>query len=451
MAQPPQTWTPQQRDPVWVAQTLLPGPNGRRFDGAGLEAFTSVVPTGVVTMYDSIRPSLMPKGAPAYAGYADGTYADMSTVEALFPGATYVSIAIAPTTRAMYIDIEPGNYTASAVPGFIKAGGMGFYASPGAGSGYSVQDCLDACSAAGIARPKVWSAHWIGRHICGPATCGYPQADGTQYVATLAWDESVVTAPGFFELQVFPLLPGAIGQQVVVLQKMINKWIKALGIPLELDPDGVFGPVTEAAVQAALVYWHYNAAAVAAGEVDRSLWNHLAASPPPPPPPPPTIPAWQVDIYDKLPDVREGASDTSGHVPWVTQVQLLASIAGPVPCTPDGFYGPKTKASVLAVQQAHDIPVRTGDVDGYTWQVLLARSLGGILPEVAQGNTDPLWVRRVQALCDAHGVSTAIDGVYGPGTKSSVQAVQHQYLSYDQADGVVGPVTWHCLAVHAHP
>ena len=46
---------------------------------------------------------------------------------------------------------------------------------------------VTALGGAGISRAEVrlWSAHYgQGKHICGPGTCGYPAADGTQWTDT---------------------------------------------------------------------------------------------------------------------------------------------------------------------------------------------------------------------------------------------------------------------------
>lgn len=63
------------------------------------------------TMYDSITPANIPAGAVLVAGYADGFYANLSGLAARFPGATVVSIAVHPSTRAQVLDVESGDAT----------------------------------------------------------------------------------------------------------------------------------------------------------------------------------------------------------------------------------------------------------------------------------------------------------------------------------------------------
>ncbi len=62
-------------------------------------------------MYDAVTPSNIPSGAAMVAGYADGYYANMGEMAALFPHAIRVSIAVKWTTRAQVLDVENGDAT----------------------------------------------------------------------------------------------------------------------------------------------------------------------------------------------------------------------------------------------------------------------------------------------------------------------------------------------------
>lgn len=64
------------------------------------------------------------------------------------------------------------------------------------------------------------------------------------------------------------------------------------------------------------------------------------------------------------------------------------------------------------------------------------------LPTIAQGATGTA-VRTAQALCNARGFTTAVDGIYGPETKWAVEQVQQQ--GRISVDGIAGPQTWPVL------
>jgi peptidoglycan hydrolase-like protein with peptidoglycan-binding domain len=452
---------PQLHDPAWVAQAMEPGPNGVRFDNAGKLLAAANLPPDIEAMYDSTSVAALPAGAFAYAVYLDGAYANLAAARARF-GDSQLLVTITPdgAEGATYIDIEPGNVLAPAAATFIKNGGTGFYASPGAAAGYSVQNCIDACSAAGIPRTayRVWSAHWIGRHICGPSTCGYPQADGTQFVSTAGWDESAVVNPVFFQL---PSPPAPVpqewtgdGRSSLAQAAALAPGQTAAGVLVStVVRYGTLGAALAATIDAVFAGTAPPDTAVPAGSV---LW--LLAPPPAPapapapaPPPLPAVPAWQTALYAKLPSVRLGDQDTAGMVPWVRQVQLLVNAAGE-PASVDGDFGPLTQTALEAAQQAAGL-LATGWTDPVTWEVLVGGSASAVLPVVAEGSGDAAAVRRVQALCIAHGLQLAVDGVYGTGTRDAVVQVQKSYYPDDPAaqDGVVGPVTWSLLAAHAVP
>jgi hypothetical protein len=57
----------------------------------------------------------------------------------------------------------------------------------------------------------------------------------------------------------------------------------------------------------------------------------------------------------------------------------------------------------------------------------------------------PQWrfVGRLQSACNALGVPTPVDGVFGPQTQNSVKMIQRQFKITQ--DGIAGPQTWTCL------
>lgn len=184
-----------------------------------------------------------------------------------------------------------------------------------------------------------------------------------------------------------------------------------------------------------------------------SWFASFRTTPKPPPPPHSPVPPWQKAIIDRLPELREGASDQGGHVSWVRQLQFLLDIAAVHPVTVDGSFGSDTKQAVIAFQNSRHLRP-DGVVGPNTLQSLVAGTPTGILPEhVARGTSDrpggTFWVHRIQAYCNVHGVPTGIDGIFGPDTEASVKAVQAAY--HVPATGYVDKVTWSLLIAHVKP
>ena len=171
--------------------------------------------TGELKMLDSIIPANLPPGADAYLGYVNGAWPTYDTVKAKFPGVPVLSLTVLPGARADGCDCETGDLTIAQVPGWVRAeldaGALLPVVYMGAAN---MRPVTAALGAAGIARGQVrlLSAHYgVGKHICGPNTCGYPQANGTQFTDTAPGlngsliDESLLSA-GFFGAPHAPLL-----------------------------------------------------------------------------------------------------------------------------------------------------------------------------------------------------------------------------------------------------
>lgn len=140
-----------------------------------------------VTQYDAIPPIIanIPADAEAVAGYTDGIYAWSAADWARFPDAHHLTITIGRGGRARCLDVEQGAAGVGQVPGFLGGGADTSDGLPVLyGSASIVGQLISTAAAAGHARDSylVWSAHYNRQpHICGPNTCGFPQADGTQY------------------------------------------------------------------------------------------------------------------------------------------------------------------------------------------------------------------------------------------------------------------------------
>lgn len=143
-----------------------------------------------ITMYDAI-PELIgriPAKPQAVAGYVNGRYAWSASDWARFPGAEHLTISVNSQGNARALDIEAGDAAPEDAPGWLlhhadhSHGLPVLYCSASA-----VASVLAALTTHGIGRGSVliWSAHYgKGKHICGPKTCGFPQADGTQHTDT---------------------------------------------------------------------------------------------------------------------------------------------------------------------------------------------------------------------------------------------------------------------------
>jgi hypothetical protein len=142
--------------------------------------------------YDSVADTvaewhaIVPVKDPQVIGsYRNGRYENEAVAQQAFPKARHVCYDVnASDPSADILDVEPGDaFPSQAGPWSKKYKGTlplpAHYCSASAVSTL-VSDMLDS----GFKRTDflVQSAHYtMQEHICGPGTCGYPQADGTQF------------------------------------------------------------------------------------------------------------------------------------------------------------------------------------------------------------------------------------------------------------------------------
>ena len=312
---------------------------------------------------DSITASGCLPGLPVYAGYYNGTFANLNSFRATFPAAIILSITPNGVKGARCIDCEPGDATVAQAAQFVAdnlpeagAGGRNDGGKPmvycSAGDSQAV---INAIAAKGIARSDwdLWSAHWIGQHICSPSACGYPQADATQYMdgTSADYDEFYVycfgSTPPPPPPAEWPLSIGSTYTAVVkTLQASINKWITALagtfGASVLLTVDGAFGPLTAAAVTVAQAYFGDTGPA---GTCSQALYNDLAGPP---------VSPWPL------------VSGDAGALVKALQAGLNKWKFGAL--TLDGDFGPLTKAAVVKAQAYF----KNGAVSGTCDQALFA-------------------------------------------------------------------------------
>lgn len=106
----------------------------------------------------------------------------------------------------------------------------------------------------------------------------------------------------------------------------------------------------------------------------------------------------------------------------------------------DGIYGPNSRDSVIRFQKAEGL-----QIDGIAGKNTIAALNGGSSSSsdyYIYGDKGP-GVRDVQSDLNRHGFSTAVDGIYGPGTRSTVNGFQR--AKDLQVDGVAGKNTLKAL------
>ena len=144
----------------------------------------------MITMYDSIQVSQIPDDATAVAGYVSGNWPTYEALRAKFPHAHLLSIATTAAHDADVLDVEMGDATPGQATGWIKRQlARGVHRSVIYANASTMPGVLQALTASGISRSSVrlWSAHYDGPHICGPASCrfpGVPACDGTQWTSS---------------------------------------------------------------------------------------------------------------------------------------------------------------------------------------------------------------------------------------------------------------------------
>lgn len=329
--------------------------------------------SSVLQGMDSLDIAAMASHLPVYGGYNAGHWDNWAALIAWTkvhsPGAHLVSITPFVTGGSWCLDIEPGDAVAADAPAFFRVDHAGhakpiFYTSAG-----DLQAVINYLSRAGISRDRyyLWSAHWIGQHLCGPKVCGYPACDATQYRSTRTYDQDIFSsymfgaAPPPPPPNPHPTLaltnPLTTGTPVKTAQERLNVWHNAKpSTNAAVTADGVFGALTEAAVKS----FQGAKKLTTDGVVGPLTWAALLRTPAVPPvvPPKPPVPAEPVLKLTVPPTTSEA----------VKTLQTRLNVHG-AHLTVDGVFGPVTEAAVVAFQKAAKLTV-DGIVGPLTWAAL---------------------------------------------------------------------------------
>ena len=216
-----------------------------------------------IGMADSITVADLPPGMASYAGYVNGRWPTYSAVVAAHPGVQVLSITVVLADTAECLDVENGDATVAQAPSYVKMRvAAGIWRPVIYTSEANLSAVVGACAAVGLSRDayRLWSAHYAGKHICGPTMCGSSvQADGTQWIDHGGWDESLLT-DGFFAPAPAPAptppapppapLPPNPTEDVmhdVQIQVQIVNGHGVCPLPAGVNPGGFEDPIAEAA------------------------------------------------------------------------------------------------------------------------------------------------------------------------------------------------------------
>lgn len=159
-------------------------------------ALEHVAATGIFYGADTIGGDigLLPPGLSMYASYIDnyGGYNQLVAAKES-SGAFLLSITIF-GGAAHCADVEPGAMSVGNLPYWLDHVAVSdSNLSPSVPWVYTSAGMMSTANRYVGGRNVIrWSAHYgHGQHICGPATCGYPQADWTQWADTGAQGQNI--------------------------------------------------------------------------------------------------------------------------------------------------------------------------------------------------------------------------------------------------------------------
>lgn len=146
--------------------------------------------TSYLRMIDSAYNSQFEAGFDAYGAYTDGGVGDqpnIAYVTRAYPHAHHFGFAVHARDDADCLDVERFAAVPSDIPGWVARQRKRGIIRPGVYASASLMQsaCVPVLRGALIplSSVRLLSAHYAGRHICGPGSCGLlsVNADGTQW------------------------------------------------------------------------------------------------------------------------------------------------------------------------------------------------------------------------------------------------------------------------------
>ncbi len=225
-----------------------------------------------ITMFDDVTLSLLPSNAAAYAGYVDGEFSNFSKLQAKFPKAHLLSIAVSASSDADCLDIETGDATpGDAFDWVIRQFERGIKRPVLYASASTMGTIISLMNSGDVPRStlRLWSAHYTrSPHFCGPHTCGAVSidVDGTQWTDLalgVSLDQSILSDDFFGAV---PVPPVNNDWQVTMMNNLpvispndtdaVGPWyvhrVQALLTDIfgyKVAIDGIFGPDSVSAVK----------------------------------------------------------------------------------------------------------------------------------------------------------------------------------------------------------